>query len=273
MFRQFLLLFKSNIAFIVEYGNFNILTLLKLILEMMMDNLKGNLDELNESIMDLESQIAEAEAEAQDNIMPLESELEQVRIDKRSFASKNDFESVQDCNRRESNLKFRINAQWNKCSVLKDNLFKLKRERKILEDKIKLEKDKIKRNKQIKAQMILVLKNYKKTKNLETAAIDSHINPDHVWQWLEWGRNDFNETYAYFYEEVQKMKAYFKAVKIKKLYKQMDEVIEAYRKTGSLKEASKMANVSYDTVMYWYEWGSRGFGEENSYFFRKIDEL
>ena len=238
-----------------------------------MDNLKWNLDELNESIMDLESQIAEAEAEAQDNIMPLESELEQVRIDKRSFASKNDFESVQDCNRRESNLKFRINAQWNKCSVLKDNLFKLKRERKILEDKIKLEKDKIKRNKQIKAQMILVLKNYKKTKNLETAAIDSHINPDHVWQWLEWGRNDFNETYAYFYEEVQKMKAYFKAVKIKKLYKQMDEVIEAYRKTGSLERASEMANVRYDTVMYWYEWGSRGFGEENSYFFRKIDEL
>lgn len=257
----------------MEYGKFNISTSLKLILEMMMDNLKRDLDELNKSIMDLEIQIDEAEAEAQNNIGPLNAELEQVRADKRSFASKNDFESVQDCNRRESNLKFRIDAQWNKCSVLKDNLFKLKRERKILEDKIKLEKDKIKRNKQIKAQMILVLKNYKKTQNLETAAIDSHINPDHVWQWLEWGRNDFNETYAYFYDKVQKLKAYFKAVKIKKLYKQMDEVIEAYKKTGSLERASEMANVRYDTVMYWYEWGSRGFGEENRFFFEKIDEL
>lgn len=49
----------------------------------------------------------------------------------------------------------------------------------------------------------------------------------------------------------------------------MDDVVDAYRKTDSLKEASRMAGVSYDTVMYWYEWGSRGFGSENTYFFKK----
>ncbi len=51
----------------------------------------------------------------------------------------------------------------------------------------------------------------------------------------------------------------------------MDNVIEAYKKTNSLKEASKMVNVSYDTVKYWYVWGSRGFGEENTYFFKNLE--
>ena len=53
----------------------------------------------------------------------------------------------------------------------------------------------------------------------------------------------------------------------------MDNVIEAYKKTNSLKEASKRANVSYDTVQYWYEWGFKGFGKENTYFFKKIDNI
>ena len=50
----------------------------------------------------------------------------------------------------------------------------------------------------------------------------------------------------------------------------MSEIVDAYLKTHSLKEASKIANVSYDTVEYWYKWGSMGFGEENIYFYKKL---
>ena len=50
----------------------------------------------------------------------------------------------------------------------------------------------------------------------------------------------------------------------------MDKVIENYKNTESLEQASKMANVRYDTVKYWYEWGKNGFGEENSYFYKEI---
>ena len=53
----------------------------------------------------------------------------------------------------------------------------------------------------------------------------------------------------------------------------MDSVIEAYKNTNSLKEASKISNVSYDTVQYWYEWGSKGFGSENTYFFKYISNI
>ena len=33
-----------------------------------------------------------------------------------------------------------------------------------------------------------------------------------------------------------------------------------------------MTNVSYDTVQYWYEWGSRGFGKENVYFYKNLNK-
>ena len=57
------------------------------------------------------------------------------------------------------------------------------------------------------------------------------------------------------------------------LLNQMDRVIENYKHTKSLEQASKMANVSYDTVKYWYEWGRDGFGEENSYFYKEISKI
>lgn len=236
-----------------------------------MEELKQDLDDLNNSIRELENQIEIAEREAENNIKPLKEELIQVKQDKTRFASKNDSDSVQNCIRKENNLKFKINAQWNECSILKDKLFKLNKEKQELEKQIKLEEDKIKRNNEILAQMDEVLKNYRNTQDLKQAAIDSKINPNTVEQWFEWGKSKFNETYSHFYNGIIEIDNYFKDLEAQKLKNQMDDVIEAYRKTKSLKEAAKIAHVNYDTVQYWYEWGSRGFGEENSYFFKKLD--
>ena len=111
-----------------------------------MDRLEGDLDSLNREIEKLESEIQNAEKEAEGNIEPLNKELAQIREDKRNFASKNDFESVENCRRRENNLKFKISAQWNRCSLLKEELSKMKKQRGDLESQIKLERDKIRRN-------------------------------------------------------------------------------------------------------------------------------
>lgn len=235
-----------------------------------MDKLKQDLKNLNNHIRDLENQIQQEKQKAESNIKPLGIELSQIKEDKRNFAAKNDFDSVQACNRKEENIKFKINAQWNEYSILKNELSKLNKQREDLEKQIKLKQDKIKRNNEILAKMDEVLNNYKKSQNLRHAAIDSKINPDNVEQWFEWGKNDFNETYSYFYSKIIEINNYFKDLEAQKLKKQMDDVIEAYRKTNSLNEASKIADVSYGNVKYWYEWGSRGFGNENTYFFKKI---
>ena len=236
-----------------------------------MEKLKQNLNDLNNSISELESQIREAKIEAEVNVKQLTNELSQVRQDKKEFAIKNDFDSVQNCRRRENNLKFKIDAQWNNYSLLNSELSKLNKEKIALEKQIKLEEDKIKRNNEIMSQIDEVLNNYKKSQNLKQAAIDSNISPNHVEQWFEWGKNGFNETYPYFYTQIIEIDNYFKDLEAQKLKKQMDSVIEAYMKTNSLEKASKMADVSYDTVQYWYEWGSKGFGRENTYFFKKLE--
>lgn len=235
--------------------------------------LKQDLDNVNAEIRKLESEIRMAQTEAENNIKPLKEELVQLKEDKRNFASKNDFESVQNCRRRENNLKFKIDAQWNRYSLLKEDLSKLKKQKTNLETKIKLEEDKVKRSNQIRSQMDEVLANYKKSQSLKQAALDSNINPNYVTQWHKWGEDNLNETYSYFYNEIKEIDNYFKEMKSQELKKQMDSVVEAYRKTNSLKDAAKIANVNPDTVEYWYEWGSRGFGEENTYFFKKIKEI
>ena len=237
-----------------------------------MDKLKQELKSLNDSITELESQIEQEKVKAQNNIRPLNEELTQLRDDKRDFALKKDFDSVQVCRRRESNIKFKINAQWNRHSMLKNDLSSLSKKRRDLEYQIKLEEDKIKRNDEILAQMDIVLENYRKTQSLKQAAIDSKTSFDHIQQWYEWGRNNFNETYSYFYTKIIEIDNHFKDLEAQKLKNQMDSVITAYQKTDSLKKASEMADVSYDTVQYWYEWGSRGFGKENVYFFKKIKD-
>lgn len=229
------------------------------------------LKDLNNAIRNLENQIKQEKLDAENNIKPLNIELSQIKEDKRKFASKSDFESVQNCRRKEENLKFKINAQWNKYSLLKNDLVKLNKQKADLENQIKLENDKVKRNNEILAQMNKVLDNYKKSQNLKQAAIDSKISPDNVEQWYDWGKNNFNDTYSYFYTQILEIDDYFKDLEAQKLRKQMDDVIDAFKKTNSLKEASEIANVSYDTVMYWYEWGSKGFGKENTYFFKKLN--
>ena len=237
-----------------------------------MDMLKHKLDEVNESIRDLEDKIQRARLDAENNIAPLNVELAKVKEDKRNFAYKNDSDSVHDCIRKEENLKFKINAQWNEHAMLKNELAKLKRQKLELESQIKLEEDKIKRHKEIVARMDEVLDNYRRTQNLKQSAMDAGMDPNSVEQWFEWGRNDFNETYSYFYGEIIKIDNNFKDLEVQKLKEQMDRVVDAYRKTGSLRQASRIADVSYDTVQYWYEWGSRGFGEENTYFFKNVNK-
>ena len=237
-----------------------------------MDMLKHKLDEVNESIRDLEDKIQRARLDAENNIAPLNVELAKVKEDKRNFAYKNDSDSVHDCIRKEENLKFKINAQWNEHAMLKNELAKLKRQKLELESQIKLEEDKIKRHKEIVARMDEVLDNYRKTQNLKQSAMDAGMDPNSVEQWFEWGRNDFNETYSYFYNEIIRIDNHFKDLEAQKLKEQMDRVVDAYRKTGSLRQASRIADVSYDTVQYWYEWGSRGFGEENTYFFKNVNK-
>ncbi len=236
-----------------------------------MDKLKQDLNDLNNFISRLESQIREAKREAENRIKPLKDELTQVRKDKKEFAIRNDFDSVQNCRRRENNLKFKMDAQWNKYSMLNNELFKLNQQKSDLERQIKLEEDKIKRNNEICFQMDEVLGNYKRTQNLKQAAVDSKINPNTVEQWFEWDKNGFNETYSYFYNKIIEIDNHFKDLEAQKLKRQMDSVVEAYKKTNSLRDASRIANVSYDTVQYWYEWGSRGFGKENTYFFKKLE--
>ena len=235
-----------------------------------MDKLEGELDILTRKIESLEGEIKKENKKAEGNIIPLNEELAQIRENKRNFASKNDFESVNNCRRRENNLKFRISAQWNRCSLLKEELTRLKKEKTDLESQIKLEKDRIKRNEEIQAKMDTVLANYEKSHNLTQAAVDSNIDPNHVKQWHDWGKNDFNETYSNFFREILKIDQHFRDLESQNLKNDMDCVIKAYKKTGSLEKASHIAGVSHDTVMYWYEWGCRGFGDENRYFFEKI---
>ena len=235
-----------------------------------MDNLNGDLNDLNERIEELEVQIANAKSEAEENIMPLEAELKQVKQDKSRYGAKNDFDCVQECRRKEENLKFKISSQWNRYSILKNTLAELKKQKTDLENKIQLKRDRIRRNEAIKSQMNLVLENYRKTQNLRQAAIDAHISPDSAEQWLEWGKNDFNETYSYFYTKKLEIDDEFKDLEAQKLKDDMDRVADAYSKTGSLKRAAEIAHVSSDTVEYWYDWGMRGFGEENTYFYKKI---
>ena len=142
-----------------------------------MDNLNGDLNDLNERIEELEVQIANAKSEAEENIMPLEAELKQVKQDKSRYGAKNDFDCVQECRRKEENLKFKISSQWNRYSILKNTLAELKKQKTDLENKIQLKRDRIRRNEAIKSQMNLVLENYRKTQNLRQAAIDAHISP------------------------------------------------------------------------------------------------
>ena len=236
-----------------------------------MKKLKEDLTNINNKIRDLEIQIEKSNQKAEDNVKPLKTELAKIKKEKSQHAYKGNFNSVEICRRKEENLKFKINAQWNESMLLKNDLVKLKDQKQVLESQIKLKKDQIKRKNELLALMDKVLDNYEKSQNIIQAAVDSNISPDSVEQWYEWGENNFSEAYAYFYKKIIEINNQFKAKEVLQLKAKMDKVIDAYNKTKSLKKASKIADVSYDTVQYWYKWGSMGFGEENIYFFKNID--
>ena len=119
-------------------------------------------------------------------------------------------------------------------------LFKLKTQKEDLEYKIKLEKDRIKRKNQLKEKLDLIITNYEKSQNLRDAAIDANVNPDQAEQWLEWGKNNYEEIYSYFYKEIQKIDAYQKDLEREKTRKQMDRVIEIYKKPNPLKRRQRL---------------------------------
>lgn len=236
-----------------------------------MEELIKEFEEVLIKINDLEDEIEIAKQKAHSNIEPLKNELSRLKEVKRRYASKNDPDSVRDCIRKEDNLKFKINAQRNEYLILTDELFKLKTQKEDLEYKIRLEMDRIKRKNQLKEKLDLIITNYEKSQNLKDAAIEANVNPNQAEQWLEWGKNNFEETYSYFYNEIQKIDNHQKDLEREKTRKQMDRVIEIYRKTESLKKAAKVAHVNYDTVQYWYDWGRMGFGDDNVYFYKSIE--
>lgn len=238
-----------------------------------MDKLLCDLKNLNTEIDELERQIGEEMRTAQSNTVPLTDELSKLKINKREFAQKGDFDSVEMCRRKEANLKFKINAQWNRSSIMKNDLSKLKKKKEHLESQIRLERDRIRKNKEIKSRMDEVIENYRKSHSLKMAAIDSKINPEYVEQWHDWGKDGHGETYEYFFREIQTIDEEEKRIKALKTRSQMDDVIDLYEKTGSLKEASQIAGIGYDSVQYWYTWGAMNIDENNVYFYRKIKAI
>ena len=235
-----------------------------------MKELKDKLNEINNEISQLNDEIKKAESEAEQNIAPLESELSKIREDKRKSAMKNDLESVQQLKSKEANLKFKISAQWNKSNMLKEDLTRLLTKKDEVIAQIKLKEDRIKRDEKITKQMDEVLDHYRNTRSLKEAALSANIRFETVGQWIEWGKNKYNKTGVYFFNEVNAIDDYFKKQDVLKLKNEMDSVIEAYKKSKSLKEACRSAGVSYDTAQYWFSWGRNGFGEENKYFYREI---
>lgn len=240
---------------------------------MSMLELKNQLNKLNEEINLLENNIEKAKIEAEENIKLINTQILEIKENKRKYALKNDFESVQQSNSKIENLKFKINAQWNKYSLLNEELNNLKKQKNNLLNEIKLKEDKNRRNNQIRNQMDKVLTEYKKTHELKKAAIDSNISYETVQHWFDWGKNNYNQTTTYFYNQIREIDDYFKQQEKLKLRKEMDQVIEAYKKTHSLKEASADAGVSYNTVKYWFDWGKNKFGDDNYYFYTEISKI
>ena len=136
------------------------------------------------------------------------------------------------------------------------------------------QKEILKRNLEIRSQMDAVIENYKSSFSLKESSQKANISFDLVLTWFNWGKNGFDENSKYFYDEIKRIDDENKKLFEKEsIINQMDKVIENYKNTESLEQASKMANVSYDTVKYWYEWGKNGFGEENSYFYNELSKI
>ncbi len=251
----------------------------------MMFEKKQKIEEIDRKIEILEKESISLKESTETNVQPLMIQLDSVRNDIRKYGFKNDIASINQSKRKEFEILSKIDHEWKDYRDLNEKISILKRYKNELLEEIRLaevdeakrkkhEEEILKRNLEIRSQMDAVIENYKSSFSLKESSQKTNIGFDLVLTWFNWGKNGFDENSKYFYDEIKRIDDENKKLFEKEnVINQMDRVIENYKKTESLEQASKMADVSYDTVKYWYEWGRNGFGEENSYFYKEISKI
>lgn len=246
---------------------------------------KQKIEEIDRKIEILEKESISLKESTETNVQPLMIQLDSVRNDIRKYGFKNDIASINQSKRKEFEILSKIDHEWKDYRDLNEKISILKRYKNELLEEIRLaevdeakrkkhEEEILKRNLEIRSQMDAVIENYKSSFSLKESSQKTNIGFDLVLTWFNWGKNGFDENSKYFYDEIKRIDDENKKLFEKEnVINQMDRVIENYKKTESLEQASKMADVSYDTVKYWYEWGRNGFGEENSYFYKEISKI
>ena len=241
--------------------------------------------EIDREIEILEKESFSVKESTEKKVQPLMIQLDSVREDIRKYGFKNDLSSLDKAKRKEFNISSQINQEWKEYRDLNEKISILKNTKNSLLEEIRLEEEDeaqrkrheeeiLKRNLEIRSQMDVVIENYKSSFSLKESSQKANISFDLVLTWFNWGKNGFDSNSKYFYDEIKKIDdENKKSFEKENIINQMDRVIENYKNTESLEQASKMANVSYDTVKYWYEWGRNGFGEENSYFYKEISKI
>ena len=251
----------------------------------MMFEKKQKIEEIDRKIEILEKESISLKESTETNVQPLMIQLDSVRNDIRKYGFKNDIASINQSKRKEFEILSKIDHEWKDYRDLNEKISILKRYKNELLEEIRLaevdeakrkkhEEEILKRNLEIRSQMDAVIENYKSSFSLKESSQKANISFDLVLTWFNWGKNGFDENSKYFYDEIKRIDDENKKLFEKEnVINQMDRVIENYKKTESLEQASKMADVSYDTVKYWYEWGRNGFGEENSYFYKELSKI
>ena len=251
----------------------------------MMFEKKQKIEEIDRKIEILEKESISLKESTETNVQPLMIQLDSVRNDIRKYGFKNDIASINQSKRKEFEILSKIDHEWKDYRDLNEKISILKRYKNELLEEIRLaevdeakrkkhEEEILKRNLEIRSQMDAVIENYKSSFSLKESSQKANISFDLVLTWFNWGKKGFDENSKYFYDEIKRIDAENRNLFEKEnIIIQMDRVIENYKNTESLEQASKMANVSYDTVKYWYEWGKNGFGEENSYFYKELSKI
>ena len=251
---------------------------------MMLDK-RQKIEEIDRKIEILEKESISLKESTESKVQPLMGQLDSIRADIKKYGFKNDIASINKSKRREFEILSQINLEWKDYRDLNEKISILKRSKNNLLEEIRLaeadeaqrkrrEEEILIRNLEIRSQMNEVIENYKESLSLKESSQKANISFDLVLTWFNWGKNGFDENSKYFYDEIKKIDAENRNLFEKEnIINQMDRVIENYKNTESLEQASKMANVSYDTVKYWYEWGKNGFGEENSYFYKELSKI
>ena len=251
----------------------------------MMFEKKQKIEEIDRKIEILEKESISLKESSETNVQPLMIQLDSVRNDIRKYGFKYDIASINQSKRKEFEILSKIDHEWKDYRDLNEKISILKRSKNNLLEEIRLaeadeaqrkrrEEEILKRNLEIRSQMDAVIENYKSSFSLKESSQKANISFDLVLTWFNWGKNGFDENSKYFYDEIKRIDDENKKLFEKEsIINQMDKVIENYKNTESLEQASKMAIVCYDTVKYWYEWGKNGFGEENSYFYNVLSKI